>query len=147
MSWLLHKMIIMNSTATLPRMWRMWRTASCGGMRDVPLFLTFLIWLGIICQSQVSVPASLLSLLIFCLLATTVDIEWVFSCGWLILLHICNHLAVQSTCVSLCVGIWSSLGLVKDSDIKMSVGKDDVVGKEEDLPENWDAITPVELLE
>jgi hypothetical protein len=29
----------------------------------------------------------------------------------------------------------------------MSVGKDDVIGKEEDLPENWDAITPVELLE
>ena len=31
--------------------------------------------LKIICQSQISVPASLLSLLIFCPLATTVDIE------------------------------------------------------------------------
>ena len=117
--------------------------ASCGGMRDVPLFLTFLIWLGIICQSQVSVPASLLSFLIFCPLATTVDIERVFSHGQLILPHIHNHLAVQSTCVLLCVGIWSPLGLVKDSDIRMSVGKDDVVGKKDDLPENWVAITAV----
>jgi hypothetical protein len=86
-------------------------------------------------------------LLIFCPLATTVDIERVFSRGRLILPHVCNHLAVQSTHTSLYVGIWSLLGLVKDSDIKMSVGKDDVVGEEKDLPENWDVITPVELLE
>jgi hypothetical protein len=86
-------------------------------------------------------------LLIFCPLATTVNVKRVFSRGHLILLHIRNCLAVQSTRALLCVGVWSLLGLVKDSDIKMSVGKDDVVGKEEDLPENWDAITPVELLE
>jgi hypothetical protein len=43
----------------------------------------------------------------------------------------------------LCVGIWSPLGLVKDSDIRMFVGKDDIVGEEDDLPENWDAITAV----
>jgi hypothetical protein len=43
----------------------------------------------------------------------------------------------------LCVGIWSLLGLVKDSDIRMSVGKDNIVGEEDDLPENWDMITPV----
>ena len=117
---------------------------SCGGMRGVLLFLAFLVWLGIISQSQVSVPSSLLSLLMFCPLATTVDVERVFSRGRLILPHVRNRLAVQSTRVSLCVGIWSLHGLIKDSDIKMSVGKDDVVGEEEDLPENWDAITPVE---
>ena len=120
---------------------------SCGGMRGVLLFLTFLVWLGIISQSQVSVPSSLLFLLIFCPLATTVDVERVFSRGHLVLPHVHNCLAIQSTHASLCVGVWSSLGLVKDSDIKMSVGKDDVVGKEEDLPENWDAITLVKLLE
>jgi hypothetical protein len=43
----------------------------------------------------------------------------------------------------LCVGIWSLLGLVKDSDIRMSMGKDNIVGEEDDLPENWDMITPV----
>ena len=116
---------------------------SCGGMRGVLLFLAFLVWLGIISQSQVSVPSSLLSLLIFCPLATTVDIERVFSCGRLILPHVHNCLAVQSTRALLCVGIWSLLGLVKDSDIKMSVGKDDIVGEEDDLPKNWDVITPV----
>jgi len=89
------------------------------------------------------VPASLLSLLIFCPLATTVDVERVFSHGQLVLSHVHNHLAIQSTCMSLCVGIWSPLGLVKDSDIRMSVGKDDVVGEEDDLSENWDVITPV----
>src|SRR6266851_3106530 len=110
---------------------------SYGGMRGVLLFLTFLIWLGIISQSQVSVPSSLLSLLIFCPLATTVDVERVFSHGRLILPHVHNCLTVQSTHALLCVSTWSLLGLVKDSDIKMSVGKDD------DLPENWDVITPV----
>ena len=88
-------------------------------------------------------PPSLLSLLIFCPSATTVDVERVFSRGRLVLPHVRNRLAVQSTRASLCVGTWSSLGLVKDSDIKMSVGKDDVVGKEDDLPEGWDVITPV----
>jgi len=112
-------------------------------MRDVLHFLTFLIWLRIISQSQVSVPASLLSLLIFCLLATTVDVEQVFSRGQLVLLYVYNCLAIQSTHASLYVSIWSLLGLVKDSNIRMSVGKDDVVGEEDDLPENWDAITPV----
>ncbi len=56
--------------------------ASCGGMRDMLPFLVFLIWLGIISQSQVSVPSSLLYLmLILCPLAITVKVEQVFSCG------------------------------------------------------------------
>jgi len=35
----------------------------------------------------------------------TVDIEHVFSCGQLILPHIRNRLAIQSTCASLYVGL------------------------------------------
>ena len=81
-------------------------------------------------------------MLIFCPLGTTVDIERVFSCGHLVLLHVRNCLGVQSTRTSLCVGQWSSLGLVKDGDIKMSVGTDDIV-KEDELPEDWDAISIV----
>lgn len=81
-------------------------------------------------------------MLIFCPLATTVDVERVFSRGRLVLPHVRNRLAVHSTRASLCVGIWSLLGLIKDGDIKMSVGKDEVSGEEEDLPEDWDAITP-----
>ena len=76
---------------------------------------------------------------------TTVDVERVFSRGRLILLHVRNRLAVQSTRVSLCVGLWSSLGLVKDDDIKMSLSIDDIRGKEDDLSlsEDWDAISVV----
>ena len=81
-------------------------------------------------------------MLIFCPLATTVDIECVFSRGRLLLPHVCNCLGVQSTHASLCVGQWSSLGLVKDGDIKMSIGTDDIV-KEDELPEDWDAISVV----
>lgn len=118
--------------------------ASCGGMRDAPLFLACLVWLGIISRSQVSLSSALLALmLISCPLATTVDVERVFSRGRLVLPHVRNRLAVQSTRASLCVGIWSSLGLIEDSDIRKSVGKDDVVGEEDDLPDGWDAITPV----
>jgi hypothetical protein len=78
-------------------------------------------------------------MLIFCPLVTTVDIERIFSHGRLLLPHVRNHLGVQSTHASLCVAQWSSLGLVKDGDIKMSVGTDDIV-KEDELPEDWDAI-------
>jgi len=78
----------------------------------------------------------------FCPLVTTVDVKRVFSCGCLILPHVRNQLRVQSTCTSLCVGQWSSLSLVKDGDIKMSLGRDDIV-KEDELPEDWDAISIV----
>jgi hypothetical protein len=116
---------------------------SCGGMRGMLLFLAFLIWLRIISQSQVSVPSSLLSLLIFCSLATTIDVKQVFSHGHLILLHVHSYLAVQSTHTLLCVGIWSLLGLVKDNESKIARSKDDIIGKKDDLPENWNMITPV----
>ena len=76
----------------------------------------------------------------FCPLVTTVDVKHVFSHGHLILPHVRNQLGVQSTRASLCVGQWSSLGLVKDEDIKMSLGRDDIV-KEDKLPEDWDAIS------
>jgi hypothetical protein len=82
-------------------------------------------------------------MLIFCPLATTVDVERVFSRGRLVLSHVRNRLTVQSTRASLCVGLWSSIGLVKDGDIKMFVGTQDIVGEEDDLPEDWDAISVV----
>jgi hypothetical protein len=86
------------------------------------------------------IPDSTLTL-IFCPLATTVDVERVFSRGRLVLPHVRNCLGVESTHTSLCVGLWCSLGLVKDGDVKMSLCGDDVVGEEDDLPEDWDAIS------
>jgi hypothetical protein len=82
-------------------------------------------------------------MLIFRPLATSVDVEQVFSYGRLVLPHVRNRLGVRSTCTSLCVSSWSSLGLVKDCDIKTSLCGDDVVSEEDDLPEDWDTISIV----
>jgi len=42
--------------------------------------------------------------------------------------------------VSLCVRLWSSQGLIKDGDIRAALGADKVVGAEDELPADWDAI-------
>jgi hAT family C-terminal dimerisation region len=46
------------------------------------------------------------------ILATSVGVEWTFSKGCLLLSHIRNHLLVQSTCVLMCLGVWSLWGYV-----------------------------------
>lgn len=76
-------------------------------------------------------------------IATSVNIECVFSCGQLVLLYVHGCLAVQSTYASLCVGLWSSQDLVKNSDINKSLCAGKVVGKKDELADNWDAICMV----
>jgi len=73
-------------------------------------------------------------------IATTVDVERVFSLGWLLLPYVHSRLSVQSTRALMCLGSWSLLGLIEDSDIKAAIGLGDVIGKEEELSEDWDAI-------
>jgi hypothetical protein len=58
--------------------------------------------------------------------ATTVDVERMFSCGRLVLPHVRSRLAIESMCASLCVGLWSSQGLVHDGDIIASLGADEI---------------------
>ncbi|KAF5324122.1 hypothetical protein D9619_011280 [Psilocybe cf. subviscida] len=75
--------------------------------------------------------------------ATSVDVERVFSEGRIILSHLRSRLSVQSTRALMCVGVWSKLGYVKDSDITKVVNqtpplKDDE--KEAFLTPDWDAI-------
>lgn len=75
--------------------------------------------------------------------ATSVDVERVFSEGRIILSHLRSRLSVQSTRALMCVGVWSKLGYVKDSDITKVVNqtpplKDDE--KEASLAPDWDAI-------
>ena len=53
--------------------------------------------------------------------ATSIVIERLFSTGRLLLSHVRSRLSVQSTCVLLCLNTWSTLGLIKDSDIPMGV--------------------------
>ncbi|KAF8546552.1 hypothetical protein OG21DRAFT_1426718, partial [Imleria badia] len=75
-----------------------------------------------------------------CILATSVDVEHLFSRGRNVLSHIHNHLSSQCVCALLCLGLWSSLGLVKDVDIKKVAVMDDVNGGDVMLPNGWDAI-------
>ena len=75
------------------------------------------------------------------LVATSVDVECVFSHGHLVLSHVQSWLSVQSTHALICLGSWSLKGLVMDSDV-LAVGfLADVEGdKELKLGEGWDCI-------
>lgn len=76
-----------------------------------------------------------------CIPATSVDVECIFSHGHLLLLHVCNHLSAQTTHAILCLGSWSSLGLVKDEDVmKVAVMKDVEGDVEEEFEDGWDSI-------
>jgi len=72
--------------------------------------------------------------------ASTVDVERVFSQGRLVLSHIRNRLSVQSTRACMCVGAWSLLGLIKDSDIRAALGEEVTGGAEDDPAGEWDVI-------
>jgi len=71
-----------------------------------------------------------------------VDVERIFSRGCLVLPHVCGCLAVQSTCASLCVGLWSSQGFVKQADLRAALDAREVE-EEDELPMDWDAICAV----
>lgn len=75
-------------------------------------------------------------------LATSVDVERVFSQGRLLLSHVRSRLSVQSTRALMCVGGWSLLGYVQDSDVKAVAMLAEVPANtaEEDLAVDWDVI-------
>ena len=70
----------------------------------------------------------------------SVDVEWVFSRGRLLLSHICNGLSVQSTRILMCLGAWSRICLVKDDDVMEAVRLPEVNGVEVELDRDWDKI-------
>ena len=72
--------------------------------------------------------------------ATSVDVEWVFSKGRLVLSHVRSRLSVQSTRALLCLGAWSRLGLVKDKDILQAAKLPEIDGCEAELEEDWDCV-------
>jgi hypothetical protein len=74
-------------------------------------------------------------------LATSTDVERVFSKGRLLLSHIRNRLSAQSTRAVLCLSYWSLMGLVQDSDVLAVTAQPDD-GKEEPGAEadGWDAL-------
>jgi hypothetical protein len=75
-------------------------------------------------------------------LATSVAVECVFSQGRIVLSHLRSRLSVQSTRALMCLGVWSLLGFVNNSDIKAVVTLPGVpVDEKEDfLADGWDAI-------
>ena len=68
----------------------------------------------------------LIVLLNIIILATSIDVEQLFSHGRLLLSHTCSHLSVQTTRALLCLGSWSLAGLVKDGDVKAVAVLDEV---------------------
>ena len=59
------------------------------------------------------------------LTATSIDVEWLFSGGYLIVTHTHSLLSAQTTCVLLYLGAWSIFNLVKTEDMfAMAVFKD-----------------------
>ena len=73
-------------------------------------------------------------------IAMSVDVKWVFSCGWLLLSHIQNCLSVQSTHALLCIESWSLLDMVKDSDVQAVAVMADDDEEEQELKHGWDKI-------
>ena len=66
-----------------------------------------------------------------------------FSQGRLLLSHIRSRLSVQSTRALMCLGVWSKLGYVTDSDVKAAVLVLPELDKDEDENEldiDWDKI-------
>ena len=78
-------------------------------------------------------------LLTIIIVATSIDVEWTFSQGHLLLLHVQSQLSVQLTCALLCLGVWSLMEYVKDSDMNVAAILPEVVGEEEELANDWNS--------
>ena len=61
-------------------------------------------------------------------IATSIEVERLFSHGHLVLLHTQSQLSVASTHALLCLGSWSRLGLVRDEDLEAVVNLNEVEG-------------------
>ena len=68
-------------------------------------------------------------------------VERTFSHGRLVLPHVRNRLSAESTRAVLCVGEWSRMGWVRDSDILAVARTPAALGEEEDaLEDDWEAL-------
>lgn len=82
----------------------------------------------------------MINLILLPIQATSVDVERVFSQGRLLLSHVRSRLTVQSTRALMCLGAWSVMDFVKDSDITAATVLPEVDGEEKELELDWDAI-------
>ncbi|KAJ7874355.1 hypothetical protein B0H14DRAFT_2343748 [Mycena olivaceomarginata] len=75
-------------------------------------------------------------------LATSVDVERLFSKGRLLLSCVRNRMSAQTTRALLCLGSWSLAGLVEDEDVVAETLKADIAKGEDEpsLEDGWDSI-------
>ena len=118
-----------------------------GGTNGVPFIHDLHAWQSIIWLSQVCLHNIFFHVNLFLLVATSVDVERLFSRGHVLLSHNCNRLSSQTTRALLCLGDWSHLGLVNSDNVHKVSLLDDVApmdGSSEptevELPDGWDAI-------
>ena len=75
------------------------------------------------------------------IIATSVDVERVFSRGRLLISHVRSRLNAQTTRAVLCVGNWSLHGMVKDTDASAVAQMPDIEGDDEfEMEEGYDKI-------
>ncbi|KAF5377290.1 hypothetical protein D9615_006461 [Tricholomella constricta] len=70
--------------------------------------------------------------------ATSTDVERVFSRGRILLSHTRNRLSAATTRSLMCLGGWSLLGLVCDSDVKAVAVLPDIVEVEDGGEDKWE---------
>ena len=75
-------------------------------------------------------------------LATSADVERLFSRGRLVLSHVRNRLSAQSTRAILCLGAWSKAGFVSSKDEMRVCAMGEVPGDEleVEMVAGWDSI-------
>ena len=86
------------------------------------------------------IPSEFSTVLIYChlfqfWLATSVDIECLFSRGCILLPHLWNGLSSKSVSTLMCLGDWCTHGLILDEDI-LSITKGEVVDDDFDWREH-----------
>ena len=135
---------VMNSTAIWAQTLSMLRMPLLGGMGSVLFILVSIAWCWITLLSLVSHKFIYYIIIIISMITCYLSyIRWCRACLRLLLSHIRSRLSVQSTRALMCLGVWSKLGFVTDSDVKavvltlLELNEDDVVAK---LDIHWDRI-------
>ncbi len=83
------------------------------------------------------------SLILTLMLATSVNVERLFSRGRLVLSHVRSRLSVQTTRAILCLNSWSRNKLVNTEDVLLISKEEDLLDGEAEpkLERGWDKIT------
>lgn len=76
------------------------------------------------------------------LIATSVDVERVFSHGRLLISHVCNRLTAQTCRAMICLREWGRLGLIDNDDLKVVTAMPEASGAEKNTDTSGDVLLP-----